>query len=143
MCYRIETAKDAKEIVFLEQACFSEPWSERSLAGSLSSGSCLVAKSEEFAVGYALFLEGPDCELLRVGVRPEWRRRGIAELLLRERLKKGDFERLLLEVRAGNLAARGLYEKLGFSVDGIRKNYYRDPVEDAVLMSLPGNGGDR
>lgn len=143
MCCRIEAAKDARELVTLEQACFSEPWSERSLAGSLSSGSCLVARAEGLAVGYALFLEGPDCELLRIGVRPEWRRRGVAELLLRERLERGRFERLLLEVRAGNLAARGLYEKLGFCVDGIRKNYYRDPVEDAVLMSLPGDGGDR
>ena len=88
MCCRIEAAKDARELVTLEQACFSEPWSERSLAGSLSSGSCLVARAEGLAVGYALFLEGPDCELLRIGVRPEWRRRGIAELLLRERLER-------------------------------------------------------
>lgn len=87
-------------------------------------------------IGYAFFLESIDCELLRIAVRPAWRRRGVAERLLRERLVRGGFERMLLEVRAGNMAARRLYEKLGFAVDGVRKNYYKTPTEDAILMSL-------
>jgi ribosomal-protein-alanine N-acetyltransferase len=66
-------------------------------------------------------------------------RRGIARELfssLKHELRRSSVQELILEVRAGNEAAQGLYRFLGFSEDGRRKGYYADPVEDAVLMRL-------
>ena len=74
-----------------------------------------------------------------VAVRPEFRRQGIAAGLLAAVLSEGvnQHARLaFLEVRAGNIAAQGLYESCGFKVTGRRKRYYNQPVEDALLMSL-------
>ena len=74
-----------------------------------------------------------------VAVRPEFRRQGIAARLLEAVIRQGqtDGARIaFLEVRAGNAAAQGLYGRCGFQVTGLRRRYYREPVEDAVLMSL-------
>jgi [ribosomal protein S18]-alanine N-acetyltransferase len=74
-----------------------------------------------------------------VAVRPEFRRQGIAALLLEAVIRQGqtDGARIaFLEVRAGNAAAQGLYRRCGFQVTGLRRRYYREPVEDALLMSL-------
>jgi len=74
-----------------------------------------------------------------VAVRPEFHRRGIAAQLLTAALREGrrNGARLaFLEVRAGNAAAQGLYQRCGFQVAGRRKRYYNQPVEDALLMSL-------
>jgi ribosomal-protein-alanine N-acetyltransferase len=73
-----------------------------------------------------------------VAVRPELHRQGIAALLLEAVIRQGqaDGARIaFLEVRAGNAAAQGLYRRGGFQVTGLRRRYYRDPVEDALLMS--------
>jgi ribosomal-protein-alanine N-acetyltransferase len=74
-----------------------------------------------------------------VAVRPQFRRQGIAFRLLQAVIRQGqtDGARIaFLEVRAGNAAAQGLYRRCGFQVSGLRRRYYREPVEDAVLMSL-------
>ena len=78
-------------------------------------------------------------ELLDLATEPTERRRGVASALLAELTHAGERERgvaLMLEVRSGNLAARALYEKHGFRIVYERKNYYRDPVENAVCMRL-------
>ena len=78
-------------------------------------------------------------ELLDLATEPAQRRRGVASALLAELTHTAEQERgvaLMLEVRSGNLAARTLYEKHGFQVVYERKNYYRDPVENAVCMRL-------
>ena len=70
-------------------------------------------------------------------MHPDFRRRGIAEALVNElvaRLKSRESRSLTLEVRASNLSAITLYEKLGFSQIGRRKNYYRNPREDALIL---------
>lgn len=89
-------------------------------------------------VAYAIFEWIPcQAELLRVAVRPEERARGLAKLLLRncfEELRRRGVRDCFLEVREGNWPARKLYTSLGFSVAGIRRDYYRDPNEDAVVM---------
>jgi ribosomal-protein-alanine N-acetyltransferase len=74
---------------------------------------------------------------MNVAVHPDFRRRGIAEALVNrlvEELKAIDSHSLTLEVRASNVPAISLYEKLGFSEVGRRKNYYRNPREDALIM---------
>ena len=76
--------------------------------------------------------------LERIAVAPQFRRHGAAEALLRRFLDDGreKLAFLTLEVRAGNVPAIGLYEKLGFEVVGRRKNYYREEGEDALLMTV-------
>ena len=77
-----------------------------------------------------------DAEILNVAVAPSFRRRGLGKALLlalEEYAKKQGAERLLLEVREGNVSARGLYDSFGFSAFGVRKNYYEDG-ENAVVM---------
>ena len=75
-----------------------------------------------------------EAEITNVAVSDAYRRRGIGGMLI-EAILALDAERVLLDVRASNTAARGLYEKYGFQVDGIRKGFYAKPKEDAVLMS--------
>ena len=78
-----------------------------------------------------------ESDMMNVAVHPDYRRKGIAEKLvteLVEALKKRDSRCLTLEVRASNEPARALYEKLGFVQVGLRKNYYRNPREDALIL---------
>ena len=79
-----------------------------------------------------------EAEILEVAVAENLRRAGIASELMSELFewcKKNGIARILLEVRESNFPARSYYKKFGFAEDGRRRNYYRDPVEDAVLMS--------
>ena len=80
-----------------------------------------------------------EAEILRIAVDPDKRRRHIGSELLEEMLDYGDNEGYIsffLEVRQSNAAARGLYEESGFELIGRRVDYYKDPVEDALIMEL-------
>ena len=144
MAYRIRraTPQDLSLLFRLEADCFSDPWGEAALSSHLTSPSGLayVAEGEEgLPYGYLLGLSlGVEGELLRVGVLPPYRRCGAGNALLAElsaALREGGAEACFLEVREGNTAARALYEKHGFSVVGRRKQYYKNPCEDALVMS--------
>ena len=126
----------------LERACFSHPWTEQALAEDLDNEllTLLAAVGEDGTVlGYGevrtVLDEGT---LERIAVAPQFRRHGAAEALLRRFLDDGreKLAFLTLEVRAGNVPAIGLYEKLGFEVVGRRRNYYREEGEDALLMTV-------
>ncbi len=85
-------------------------------------------------------LIGDELHVNNVAVRPEFRGRGLGSRLLQTTLAQGRLREAKvaqLEVRAKNNAAQSLYERCGFAVVGRRKNYYRNPTEDALLMSLP------
>lgn len=133
----------AAEIGRLEALCFSEPWSEASLAASLEQPPytwyAAIDPSEGALLGYAgLYTVRDEADITRIAVLPQFRRRGIGSLLLKELIgyaARRGIVRLQLEVRESNAAARLLYERFGFVTDGIRKRYYRHPTEDAVLMS--------
>lgn len=90
-------------------------------------------------VGYGGFwLMAGEAHISTIAVRPGWRRRGIGELLLATMIKRAmelAADVITLEVRRSNLAAQALYKKYGFSVAGIRKGYYSDNREDALLMT--------
>lgn len=127
----------------LERQCFTPPWSEKQLNTYLSnSRSCgyLLHKGEQ-VVGFALFSTLLDeAELLQIGIIPECRGLGLGELLLsqcQQDLWQRAIARILLEVRISNKSAIGLYHKLGYQQDGLRKGYYPAAAgrEDAVLMS--------
>lgn len=116
------------------------PWSEQQLQAELAAENALGWVTEEAGeiVAYAFFrLCLPECELLHLVVAPAQRRRGLAQGLLHEaliHLVAAGCSSCLLEVRDSNEAARQLYAKMGFSQVGRRKKYYRQPVEDALLM---------
>ena len=138
-------AQDVSRIAELEKLCFSDPWSENSISSELSNPlSCwLVATCDGNVAGYVgsqTVLDGSD--MMNIAVSPDYRRLGIAEklvLALIELLKQRNSRCLILEVRKSNMPAISLYEKLGFSVIGCRKNYYRNPKEDALIMRKEWN----
>jgi ribosomal-protein-alanine N-acetyltransferase len=128
------------EIAALEKICFSDPWSEASISSELLNplSLWLVALDDDRVIGYVgsqSVLDGAD--MMNIAIDPAYRRRGVAQELV-ERLEMALKEKgvicLALEVRASNVAAIALYEKLGFSVIGKRPNYYRHPKEDALIM---------
>ena len=139
---RIEnmTASHVPEIAALEKLCFSDPWSEKSIASELDNPlSCwLVSLEGETVTGYVgsqTVLDETD--MMNIAVRPDFRRQGIARALIEAltvQLKKRGSRALMLEVRSSNASARMLYEKLGFVQVGIRRNYYHNPREDALIL---------
>jgi ribosomal-protein-alanine N-acetyltransferase len=133
-------ADAASALARLERRCLPDPWSEADLRLYLDSGAVAAWLLETpagppEAIGYAIFQLLPgECELLRLGIDPTFRRRGRGRDLLLGCLELlGASGRPLchLEVRAGNAAARGLYETLDFAVVGERRGYYADG-ENAV-----------
>ena len=133
-------AAHVAQIAQLEKICFSDPWSERSIASELDNNLAfwLVAVEGETVAGYfgsQTVMEETD--MMNVAVHPDFRRQGIAEALVNglvEHLKAMGSRCLTLEVRASNAPAIALYEKLGFTEIGRRKNYYRNPREDALIL---------
>ena len=128
------------QVAALEKVCFSDPWSEQSVAGELSNplSVWLVCVEKDRVLGYvgSQTVLG-ETDMMNVAVSPAARRRGIGEKLileLVERLKERDSHCLTLEVRATNAPAIALYEKLGFTQVGRRPNYYRNPKEDALIL---------
>ena len=134
------TQNHVAAIAELEKLCFSDPWSENSIAYELTSrlSYWLVAQEEGVVVGYigSQSVLG-ESDMMNVAVHPEHRRKGIAEALIRA-LSYGLKDRgnvcLTMEVRASNDSAIALYDKLGFQQVGCRPNYYRNPKEDALIL---------
>ena len=127
------------QVARLEKLCFADPWSEMSIAQELQSiwSYWVVAVHRDEVVGYIGSQSSIDeTDVMNVAVHPDWRRQGIAENLigqLIQELKNRSSHALMLEVRASNAPAIALYEKLGFRQVGLRKNYYRNPKEDALI----------
>ena len=128
------------QVAELEKICFSDPWSEKSVAYELTNPlSCwLVAVEDGRVAGYigSQTVMG-ESDMMNVAVHPDYRRRGIAERLVNdlvEALKAFESHCLTLEVRESNDSARALYAKLGFFQAGLRKNYYRNPKENALIL---------
>ena len=136
------TENHIPQMAELEKICFSMPWSEDMIRSELENPSCLylAATDGDILVGYigvqTVLDEG---YINNVAVRPEYRRRGIASALISLLIEQGreiGLAFLTLEVRASNEAAIAVYEKLGFTPVGRRKNYYEKPREDAILMTI-------
>ena len=127
-------------VAALETICFSDPWSENSVSSELKNklSLWLVAEENGTVAGYIGSQTcGEESDVMNVAVHPDFRRRGIAEALVNALvadLKAIGSHCLTLEVRASNVPAIALYEKMGFSEIGRRKNYYRNPREDALIL---------
>ena len=129
------------EIEALERRCFSVPWTREMLQSQLGPGHVFLAAVENGRVaGYVGMMTVLDEGYIsNVAVEPEKRRCGIADALLRElerRARAMDLSFMTLEVRQSNAPAIALYEKHGFLRVGVRRGYYEQPREDAVLMTL-------
>ena len=133
-------AAHVAQIAELEKICFSDPWSERSIASELENKLAywLVAMEGERVAGYIGSQTVMDeTDMMNVAVHPDFRRLGIAEALVNglvKQLQAMGSRCLTLDVRSSNIPAISLYEKLGFSEIGRRKNYYRNPREDALIL---------
>ncbi len=133
------------QIAELEKLCFNDPWSENSIASELDNRlSCwLIASDEEKVVGYvgSQTVLG-ETDMMNIAVHPDYRKQGVATDLINaliEALKERNSHSLMLEVRSSNEPAKSLYLKMGFEVVGIRKNYYRNPREDALILRKEWN----
>ena len=131
-------AADCRELAELDKRCFSTPWSEQSFSEEAenSLATYLLARSDDKIVGYCGFWRvSGEAQVTNIAVLPEYRRRKIAESLAKRMLELcADDDQIVLEVRKSNFAAISLYEKLGFTKAGIRKRFYRDPIEDGITM---------
>lgn len=124
----------------MERQCFSDPWSEKSVASELHNpfSLWLIAEVDGVVAGYVgsqTVLDSAD--MMNLAVSPSFRRQGIGERLvncLTEALKEKGVKTLLLEVRISNEPAKELYQKLGFEMVGKRPRYYEKPREDALIL---------
>lgn len=129
-----------QQIAELERICFNDPWSENSIASELNNrlSLWLVALDGDKVIGYvgSQTVLG-ETDMMNIAVHPDYRKQGIANRMI-DALISGLTERnshcLMLEVRASNIPAKSLYFKLGFEEVGVRKNYYRNPREDALIL---------
>ncbi len=138
--------ENSAAVAEIEKLCFSTPWSEATISSEIKSGfsDFFGAFSEEKLAGYigGRTVAG-ETEIFNVAVSPEFRRKGIAKALIGkfiETVRKKETQVIFLEVRASNLPAIALYEKNGFVFCGLRKNYYTNPTENALLMRLAFDG---
>lgn len=143
------TAHDLLEVVELEETCRLSLWGWDSYHAELlrPEAIMLVARRArvEQLTGQALngFVSGrvaaQELHINNIGVHESARRRGIGDALLEAAIATGERQGArgaILEVRAGNIAAQALYRGFGFEVVGRRRWYYREPVEDALLMKV-------
>jgi ribosomal-protein-alanine N-acetyltransferase len=132
------TYADLPQVVAIERRAFTTPWSLAMFVLELSkpSGVCLAAEVESELAGY-LVCSRYDAvwHLMNVAVDPDRRRRGIATALISALLERvGPDGQLTLEVRRSNEGAIALYDRFGFRSAGVRRRYYADNGEDAVIM---------
>ena len=133
-------AEDLPAVSAIEEASFSLPWSAEEIERSfrLANYRFFIAEEDGAVVGYAGILRCLDeADLTKVAVTECFRRRGIASALIDtvfQYAEEEELECLFLEVRSSNFPARALYEKAGFVQVGLRKDYYENPREDAILM---------
>ncbi len=141
MIIRELTQTEIPEIAEIERRCFSHPWSDDSINDSFanSSNRFYIAELDGVIAGYVgLSVIIDEGYILNVAVLPDYRRKGIAKALINHIISiyKEKLAFLTLEVRPSNTAAIRLYESFGFEKAGLRKDYYREPKEDALILTL-------
>ena len=141
------SAEMTEAVVKIENESFSCPWSAESFDEALANPSFdyFVCIEDNEVAGYIMgFTAADECEIANVAVRSDRRGRGIGFMLMRHFIShsaaKGA-KRFYLEVRTSNAAAQTLYKKCGFYAIGIRKNYYKKPTENAVVMMMVHDDG--
>lgn len=124
-------------VVNIENICFANPWSRADLEQQLNleTSHFAVATVDEKVVGYmGLQIFSGEGYVTNVAVLPEYRRQGIAKMLIEKQLQN-EMSFITLEVRESNLPAIKLYESCGFENVGIRPKFYSNPTENAIIMT--------
>ena len=135
--------EDVPAVHEIDVLSFSLPWPERSfrfeLTGNPTSRGWVTEVNGRVAAALVLWFIIDEAHIATIAVHPDFRRQGLGEQILLHALRAVQAEgarRAFLEVRAGNTAAQALYKKYGFEIAGIRRGYYKDNNEDALLMNL-------
>jgi len=138
---RFANIDDADELANIEKECFTDPWSKESLEREIivnKLSNILIAEIDDIIAGYmGIWFILDEGHITNVAVKEEYRNQGIATLMMNkviELAKENNVTCFTLEVRASNKEAISLYKKFGFSEYGIRKEYYEDNNEDAIIM---------
>lgn len=132
--------EDLEQVSTMEAACFSMPWSKKSFEENLNRSDAVyvVARDGEKVLGYCgAYVILNEADINQVAVEPLHRKKGVGGKMLAallDKLGKAGADAVTLEVRKSNEAAIALYESMGFVTEGIRKNFYEKPVEDALIM---------
>lgn len=128
-------------VLIIDTLCFPTPWSRESFQKEIENNKFaryIIAKKGEVVIGYAgMWLILDEGHITNIAVHPEYRGIGTGKLLLEaliEICKIESVNSITLEVRKSNLVAQSLYKKYGFVEEGIRKEYYGDNREDAIIM---------
>jgi ribosomal-protein-alanine N-acetyltransferase len=140
------TDKDLEEILAIEQASYRTPWSRRAFKSEVDTAHAfplvLGQTDPPSVVAYVCsWLTLDECHILNVAVHPSFRRMGLASQLIDHLLdvcRREGILRYFLEVRVSNEGAISLYRKYGFRVCGVRRRYYADTGEDALIMQRRG-----
>jgi len=136
---------DLVHVLEIEKLSFPNPWREMTFMGEMynkpiSFSFVIVHKSQRKIIGYIIFWYIKNrAQINNIAIHPDFRRMGIAETVIRQTLDQvrvAGAEYVTLEVRPSNMAARFLYNKLGFDVLATKENYYNDPREDALVMGI-------
>lgn len=137
--------EDLDKIIKIENDCFSTPWTKEGFEEAIGRSYCcfITAKTKNGEIaGYCgMYQSDTEADITNVAVDKNFRRMGIAKKMVAELMRLGNLagvKDFTLEVRVGNEPAINLYNKLGFQTVGIRKNFYRNPVEDANIMWFYG-----
>lgn len=135
--------KDLDLVLEIEKLSFSNPWRLTTFIGEIgnypiSIPFVIVHRPKKRVIGYIiLWFIQEEVQLSNFAIHPDHRRRGLGETVLRhvlDKIKAQGAREIFLEVRPSNTAAIRLYDKLGFQILGVRRNYYHFPAEDALIM---------
>ena len=141
MTFREMLVEDLDQVVEIENSLFSVPWSKEGFFTFLIKDESMFFVVEEKGkiLGYcSMQIVLDEGDILNVAVRRERQKEGIGYFLVDSMLMMAEargVRTVHLEVREGNDTARRLYQRLGFTEDGLRKNYYTNPLENAVIMT--------
>ena len=138
---RLMEERDLDAIMEVEKQCFTLPWSREAFYNELHQNRFahyLILEEDNKVIGYCgAWLVVDEAHITNIAVLPAYQGRGLGKVLLSSMIKEcmlQAIKRMTLEVRESNLVAQSLYKKLGFVEGAIRKNYYSDNQEDAIVM---------
>lgn len=142
MIIRKMKEQDTTAVAKIEEINFAQPWSANAFCESLANKDTLflVAQEEKEILGYiGMYISLDEGEITNVSVSPQHQRKHVATKLIEniiELAQKKQVSRIILEVRKTNTSAIKAYEKQGFKIVGVRKNFYEKPIEDAYIMDV-------
>lgn len=137
---RTMTKDDIDDVYKVEEDCFADPWSKEAIRQELKNNLAryIVAEIDGKVVGYVgVWFVLDEGHITNVAVHSDYRGKKIGDKLIKELVglcKENNMSAITLEVRVSNIVAQNLYKKYGFKIGGIRKEYYSDNKEDAMIM---------